>query len=85
MTVPDVAVSMPPKMLSAVVLPAPDAPRMTASSPRSTVKFAPSSALICDSPAPYVLTTLLNSMYAMGPPSYVVPRYYSTACCLNVV
>ena len=43
-TVPEVAVSMPPKMLSAVVLPAPEAPKMMASSPRSTVKLAPSSA-----------------------------------------
>ena len=43
-TSPDVGESMPPKMLSAVVLPAPDAPKMTASSPCSAWNVAPSSA-----------------------------------------
>ena len=37
-TCPEVLVSMPPRMLSTVDLPAPDAPRMMASSPCSMVK-----------------------------------------------
>ena len=61
-TRPLVAVSMPPKMLSAVVLPAPDAPKITASSPRSTSKLAPSSARTSPSPEPYTLVTSENSM-----------------------
>ena len=37
-TCPEVLASMPPRMLSTVDLPAPDAPRMMASSPCSMVK-----------------------------------------------
>ena len=60
-TRPLVAVSMPPKMLSAGLL-APDAPKITASSPRSTSKLAPSSARTSPSPEPYTLVTSENSM-----------------------
>ena len=54
--------SMPPRMLRQVVFPAPDAPRMTASSPLSTSRLAPSRALTLPEPVPKVLTTSLSSM-----------------------
>ena len=64
-TRPEVAVSMPPRMFSAVVLPAPDCPRITVSSPRSAVKLASSSARIVVRPDGYSLTTRSNSIYAI--------------------
>ena len=61
-TWPLVGVSIPPRMLRAVVLPAPEAPRITASSPFSTVKLASSRARSFWLPAAYSLTMWENSM-----------------------
>ena len=49
-TEPSEAVSMPPRMLSSVDLPAPDEPRMTTSSPFSHVKLTSLFARISDVP-----------------------------------
>ena len=56
---------LPADILSAVVFPAPEEPRITASSPFSTENEAPSSALIEVSPVLYSFVTLLNSIYAI--------------------
>jgi len=50
MTLPSEFVSMPPRMLSTVDLPAPDDPRMIASSPRSMPKLTSLLAVIVMSP-----------------------------------
>jgi hypothetical protein len=49
-TLPSEFVSMPPKMLSTVDLPAPDAPRMMASSPFSMPKLTSSFAVMVVEP-----------------------------------
>ena len=61
-TFPEVDVSIPPKILRAVVFPAPEAPKITANSPFSIEKFAQFRALILFSSEPYSFTTLLNSI-----------------------
>ena len=61
---PDVGESMPPSMLRSVVLPAPEGPTMTTSSPRSMAKSMPSTAATCTSPIWYTFRTSQNSTKA---------------------
>ena len=60
-TLPEVSVSMPPRMLSSVVLPAPDAPTMTQISPFSISKVMSRRASMVTSPMRYCFLTLRNS------------------------
>ena len=78
-TVPLVAVSMPPRMLSAVVLPAPDWPRITLSLPSSAVKLAPEVLQllqdICHDEHMTVLIITHNS--ALAPMAHKIIRFRS--------
>jgi len=61
-TDPEVALSIPPKILRVVVFPAPLGPTIATNSPLSILKLVLSKALITISPILYSLTTSLNSM-----------------------
>ena len=65
MMVPDEQASIPPNMFKSVVLPAPEGPTTTTSSPRSMSKVMPSTAATSTSPMRYTLRTSRNSTNAM--------------------
>ena len=61
MTLPLVALSIPPNILRQVDLPEPDAPTIVTSSPSSILKDTSSSAVVDTSPTLYTLLIFLNS------------------------
>ena len=79
--VPDEQASIPPNMFKSVVLPAPEGPTTTTSSPRSMSKVMPSTAATSTSPMRYTLSTSRNSTNAMSPffrqPEYRFPSPYT--------
>ena len=68
-------------MFKSVVLPAPEGPTTTTSSPRSMSKVMPSTAATSTSPMRYTLSTSRNSTNAMSPffrqPEYRFPSPYT--------
>lgn len=59
---PPVSLSIPPIMLSIVLLPQPDSPRITRNSPSRTSRFTPLRIWICVSPWPKTLVTPRREM-----------------------
>ena len=61
-TEPEVSVSMPPRIFSTVVLPAPEGPTIITNCPLSISRLTPSQAFMALSPTLYVFTTSFNEI-----------------------
>ena len=68
---------MPPSMFRSVVLPAPEGPTTTTSSPRSMSNVIPSTAATSTSPIVYTLRTSRNSTNAKSIPLFTLAAAFA--------